>query len=329
MVSYYISYGEPESRFNWRTLLLILLGLLALAILAGIAYGIFLLATGDEDTSFAAPIAAASAIEAEEEAAGSGGAVPLTTALPSLHLSDTNTVFLVDVSKSISDGGNLPLVQQSLLDVVLPYVDESGGAENSRAALMTFTREANHLVPLATLDDVDAQQDWLAAVADMETEDQPAFIYDAVGAAHQELADLDDGDRVNVIVLLTDGADGGYQIIDLAAIVPCPDDVGASAGQVCSPLAGADRGDETDGYLPFDPGAVEACPAEFAAPDGKACVAVSSATSQQELIATLQSGEVPNLMVHTIGFGQEADQGMLRLLAAAGELQGQYVYADK
>ena len=329
MVTYYISFGEPRSRFNWRTILLILLGLLALAILAGIAFGIFLLVSGeDEERGFVAPIIAASEAAPSESETGSADATPLAEAITSLYHDNTNTVFLVDVSKSISDGGNLPVVQQSLLDVVLPHVQGSGLVENSHAALMTFTNRTNMLVPLTSLDDGTAQGEWLTAVGDIRTEDQPAYIHDAVHDAHSALAERDDSQRANVIVLLTDGSDGGFQPIDLARITPCPSGVEAAEGHVCNPLF--DPADDANpiGYAPFDPTRVQPCPAEFNVDPGLACVETFSETSQRDLITTLRSGEVPNLMVHTIGFGEEADQGLLKLLAAAGELQGRYIYAE-
>ena len=324
MVSYYISYGEPGSRFNWRSLLLILLGLLALAILAAIVYGIILLFTGDDDDiGIAAPLIAAS--EASSVETESGAAMPLAEAITPLYHDNANTVFLVDVSKSISDGGNLQTVQKSLLDIVLPHVQETGGVENRQAALMTFTNRTNMLVPMTSLDDAEAQQEWLKAVQEMETQDRPAYIFDAVADAHASLAENSDAERANVIVLLTDGSDGGFQTIDPTKLTPCPADVAAPAGYVCAP---ASDPVEAGGYMPFDPTTVQPCPAEYNVAPGMACIETFSETSQRELINTLRSDEVPNLIVHTIGFGEEADQGLLKLLAAAGQIQGLYRYAE-
>ena len=63
--------------------------------------------------------------------------------------------------------------------------------------------------------------------------------------------------------------------------------------------------------------------------EGMACAESSSATGEGELVYLMKSSDdVPNLMVHTIGFGREADQALLKLLAKAGEHEGRYVYAD-
>ncbi|CAI8053529.1 hypothetical protein GBAR_LOCUS29267 [Geodia barretti] len=62
---------------------------------------------------------------------------------------------------------------------------------------------------------------------------------------------------------------------------------------------------------------------------GESCVESSSETTQNELLRLLGTEDkVPNMLVHTIGFGQEADQTLLKLLAKAGKIEGRYVYAD-
>lgn len=328
MVTYHISYGEPRRGFDYKKLLAVLGILLALLILAAIAYGIYWLVTNSDGIDV--PDFAAS----EEAPVGT----PLNEVLASLYLDETNTVFLVDVSRSIEDGGNLPVVKEALLEVVLPYVDPSSGraAENSRAALMTFTDETERLVPdetepLASMVSFDESGEavamWLSEVNDLRTHDKPAYIYDAVKDAHGLLEELDDPARLNAIVLLTDGSDGGFNVIDPASATACPPEVGAPAGQVCSRVSDAATGE--DAYVPFDPASLQPCPAQLGVADGMACSESSSATSETELLALLGSeGKVSNLMLHTIGFGQEADQTLLKLLAKAGQHEGRYVYAD-
>lgn len=322
MVTYHISYGEPRRGFDYKKLLAVLGILLALLILAAIAYGIYWLVTDESGIDIAAPDFGAS----EEAPTGT----PLNEVLASLYFNNTNTVFLVDVSRSIEDGGNLPVVKKALLDVVLPYVDPNSGtaAENSRAALMTFTDETDPLVKMSSFEESgEAVAAWLSAVNDMETHDKPAYIYDAVKDAHGLLEELDDPTRSNAIVLLTDGSDGGFSVIDPASATVCPPDIDAAEGQVCSRVSSEANGGEA--YVPFNPASLQECPPQLGVAPGRACVDSSSATTQTELLSLLGSDDkVSALIVHTIGFGQEADQTLLKLLAKAGQYEGRYVFAD-
>ena len=191
----YIVYDEPE-RSRWRLVLLGLGVAIALAILAALVIGFLWVVNQDSGPRTATP-------PAPEDA------VPLQVAVPSLYESGTNTIFLVDASQSISDTDSLDVVRESLLQVVLPYIDPDVGtqAENSRAALVTFTTNTVELIPLTALDgDPAAQTQWLQTVRDLETEDEGAFILDAVDDAHEMLIALDDSTRSNVIMLLTDGS---------------------------------------------------------------------------------------------------------------------------
>ena len=191
----YIVYDEPE-RSRWRLVLLGLGVAIALAILAALVIGFLWVVNQDSGPRTATP-------PAPEDA------VPLQEAVPSLYESDTNTIFLVDASQSIFDTDSLDVVRESLLQVVLPYIDPDVGtqAENSRAALVTFTTDTKELIPLMALDgDPAAQTQWLQTVRDLETEDEGALILDAVDDAHEMLIARDDSTRSNVIVLLTDGS---------------------------------------------------------------------------------------------------------------------------
>ena len=287
MTTYYISYGDPQPRFNWRTLLLILLGLLALAILAGIAYGIFLLVTGEDDSGIVAP-------------AGASDAVPLAEAMPSLFDDKTNTIFLVDNSKTISD--SLPVVKEALLNVALPYVTEDAARppEGSMASLVLFTDVPDPFPELASLESLEISKKWLHTVDTLKTMDRPAYIYDAVGSAHSALLAHGDEERDNVIVLLTDGSDGGFIVvdparaelcgagidsapgevcspvfdtitIDPAGLVPCPADMAVRPGEVCDPVRVATTGEAVTAYHPVHPNEVKPCPPELGG-GGNACV---------------------------------------------------------
>ncbi len=282
MTTYYISYGEPGSGFNWRIVLLILLGLLALSILAGIAYGIFTLVTGEDDGPGVA-------------AADNAESIPLAGSVMPLYGDNTNTIFLVDTSKSIEDGGNLPAVREALLAVALPYLEDPGSApRNSRAALVPFT-EIPELPQPTSLDleeSPEAVRLWFSQVEDLATTDRAAYIYDAVAAAHQELHDLNDDSRDNAIVLLTDGGDGGFSVvypsklalcppgvadeagtvcspvlqtiaIDINKLAPCPQNMAAAPGEVCNPVEIASAGENITAYHPIDPNELRVCPPEL------------------------------------------------------------------
>ena len=371
MVTYHISYGEPPRRSPWRTLLLILLILLALAIAATLAYGIYAMAAGDDrpDRAAAATVAAA---------------VPLDEAIVSLYDDDTNTVFLVDTSNTIRS--SLPAVKQALLAVALPYADPNAGrpAQNSLASLALFTDVPDPFPELASLESPEASQKWLHTVDNLRTRDQPAYIYDAVGAAHLMLLTHSAEERDNVIALLTDGGDGGFGVVDPAraefcgpgvdsapgevcspiyetvtidpgGLVPCPQDMAVRPGEVCDPVRVATVGEAVTAYHPVHPDEVKPCPPELGGasnfcvdiitayqpfhPDkvqpcpeglaepGKACVELQSKLTQDELLAILVSSDVPDLKVHTIGLGNQAEHDALKLFAEA--TGGEYIYAGQ
>ena len=205
-MSIYIVYDEPER--SWGRLVLgVLFLLLALAVLAALVIGVLWVVNQDSGPRITAP-------PTPEDA------VPLQVAVQSLYESNTNTIFLVDASQSISDTDNLDVVRESLLQMVLPYIDPDDPhvgtpAENSRAALVTFTTDTIQLIQLTALDgNLSAQTQWLEMVRDLKTADEGAFILDAVDDAHEILIAQDDSTRRNVIVLLTDGADGGISELD-------------------------------------------------------------------------------------------------------------------
>ena len=249
----YISYDEPR-RFPWGRVLAILL---ALAALAAVISGAVWLVNNGQNRTAAAP----------------ADAVPLQEAVPSVYHSNSNTIFLVDVSKSIEDSGNRELLQRALLEVVIPYTNPSAGtaAENSRIALITFAGNTKTLIPLAAPDDLDHQRKWLQVVGDLQVGSGGTFIYDAVVSAHDTLAGYDDDSRDNVIVLLTDGLDGALD-----------KDTGAE---------------------------------------------LSSDVSRDQLAGMLAGSLVPNLKVHTIGIGAEADHISLKILAQV--TGGEYIYASR
>lgn len=243
MVVYYISYGEPQRQPLWQPLLLILLITLALAMAAAIAYGIYELAS---DSGYP---------DSEE--------FNLTAALDSLHDNNTNTIILADVSQSIQDAVNLQVVQKALVDVAIPYVEKSPDrVEDSRVALVPFTEPPERLPELAPLETPAVYSKWFSLVRDLKPSIRPAYIYDTVAVAHEAFKAQDNGGRGNVIVLLTDGSDGGFRVVDPTRLAPCPMEILAEPSEVCSPVLK---------QIPADPAKLVPCPAEVAAAAGEVC----------------------------------------------------------
>ena len=278
MVVYYISYGPPPRRSFWRPALLALLILLALSVAAAVAYGIYELASGGGGGS---------------PQADAAGGVPLAEVLPELYQDDTNIIFLVDTSESVALGGHLPAIGQALARVALPYIDGGAGQapKNIRAALVPFAEDREPLLKLASLEESDVSMGWLIEAGELRISDHPAYIYDAVDAAHAALEEYDDGTvRDNVIVLLTDGSDGGFERVS----------------------------------YPF-PVHAESCPPEWKETE-KMCVVEESELSQYDLIPLFVNSRVSNLKVYTIGLDPIADRESLELLAVAGG--GQYIHCS-
>lgn len=272
MVVYYISYGEPQRQPLWRPLLLILLITLALATAAAIAYGIYELASGNGSG---------------DPPVGDDGVVSLSNALLGLYENDTNTIFLVDASESVFQGDDhLQAVRNALSLVALPYADRSTGpfVENSRVALVPFADAPESPPELVSLEAPAEHIPWLKRATNLTPSDRPAYIYDTVAVAYKAFAEQDKSGRGNVIVLLTDGNDGGYRPVSSPVK---PDDV------------------------------VVPCPPKLNEP-GKMCSVLKSEHTEEDLIILLGTrGDQPNVKVHTIGLGADANQQSLALLAKA------------
>ena len=205
----YISYQDPK-----RSPVRIALGaaaiVLALLVIAAVVSTVVWWLNNDPDPT---PTSSAAADLPDD-------AVPLQEAIPTLYQSDTNTIFLVDISSSMMRDGKLDTLRLSLANVVIPYVDPDAEAEvtvNSRAALVTFAGDSEPVILFSSLEDSAVQKEWLQTVGGLEIRNDGTFIYDAIVSAHDILVDTDDDTRRNVIVLLTDGLDGatepGRQII--------------------------------------------------------------------------------------------------------------------
>ena len=282
MVVYYISYGEPQRQPLWQPLLLILLITLALAMAAAIAYGIYELASGDASNP-------SSQVESGDDL------VPLTEVLRKLYQNDTNTIFLVDASESVFQGDDhLQAVRNALSLVALPYADRSTGpfVENSRVALVPFAEAPESPPELVSLEAPADHIPWLKRATNLTPSDRPAYIYDTVAAAHGVLENYADSTRRNVIVILTDGIDGGYEPVSSSVspdveVVPCPQELKVPSRE---------------------------------------CVELESVLARDELIELLYTSEVPRLEVHTIGLGTDANRESLAVLARVGG--GQYIHCS-
>ena len=198
MTSYYLSYNESgQRRFQpprWLLWLLLALLLIIIAIiLALLASNLF--ASGAEDVSSA---------PAEP--------VPFAEAIPSVYAANTNTLYLVDMSGSITELGYLQEVTAALSSLALP---EAGPTlENSRASLVTFGTggEITTIIPFASLRESKAQENWLSVVNSLNglqtTFGSASFIYDAVDSSRQHISGLPEDGREKVIVIISDGIDG-------------------------------------------------------------------------------------------------------------------------
>ena len=351
--TYYISYEQPR-RPPWRLILLILLAIVALGLLAGIAYGIYALASAD-----APP---------EREPA------PLGRVLMSYYRAEhTAAAILIDSTQSIADaeGANLAYVQTELLSAL----DSSVPSETSagRVALATFAQverqDPANVLKLHSLDEQTAQAHQ-SRVAAIQPENRPTFIYDIIAKAHRGITEQDNLESDRAIVVVTDGDDGGYLVVDPTRLAPCPPDIPAGPDEVCTPLTitipvdpvklvacppeltiahsdivcmpvsdAADAyypvdtdeivpcldGGSTDfcadivvDYEPINPDKVESCPPELEdVPPGQACVDLRSELQLDELVAMLATGNPP-VTVHTIGLGGSPDNHEnLQLIAKA------------
>ena len=350
--TYYISYEQPR-RPPWRLILLILLAIVALGLLAGIAYGIYALASADSPP------------ERELEP------LPLREVLMSIHRTDdAATFFLPDISKSVARGADVDL-QGELLSVLTAAPDAPGYSPNpiAVASLAQVKKNPSDASQFYTLDDP-VKQAHLAQSVAVPPADRPSFIYDSIATAYHTLgeAKVQKGNRA--IVVLTDGIDGGYLVVDPLELTRCPSYIpNVGTDEVCSPLtitipidlaaltkcppelliAGGEMacmpvGDTTD-YYPIDPADVMPCPdgapddlcAETVVdyepinprdvvscppelediPPGQACVDLRSELQLEDLLAMLATGNPP-VTVHTIGLGGSPDNHEnLQLIAKA------------
>ena len=272
MVSYYLTYGEPPPRrFGWRRILAVLAVILLASAIAGT---IWMAVTGDD------------ASPADPSAEG----VPFAEAIPAVYASGTNTIYVVDLSGSIGEAGHLDAIKLALSTLALP--DSGATVENSRAALMVFggEAEAETVIELSVLNDETEQAHWMGRVNGLEaTTTGGSFIYDAVDSAYRKLGRTPDVGREDVIVLLSDGIDGGVGECRLAS-----DDV------------------QTE-YCVGDSGDPAPC-ADLHGSGGirQICEAIPSATDPGDLLLNLARD---GFTTHTIAYGSSNAHQWLKLVA--------------
>lgn len=217
-------------------------------------------------------------------------AVPFTAAIPAVYAPGTNTVYVVDLSGSIGEAGHLDAIKLALSTLALP--DSGATVENSRAALMVFggDAEAETVIELSMLSDETEQVHWLRRVDGLEsTTTGGSFIYDAVDSAYRKLGLTPDDGRANVIVVLSDGIDGGVGECRIAS-----DDVRTEycVGDSGDPVPCSD--------MNLSGGMTEICEA------------IPSATDPGELLRNLAED---GLTTHTIAYGSTNAHQWLKLVA--------------
>lgn len=298
MIAYYISYGEPpRRRFTWLRILGIIAAILIAGAIAGVI--IWMVVAGDSGPTVASPANAGPA------------AVPFAAAIPAVYQENTNTLFLVDVSGSIAESDHLEPMRTALASIALgdTHPDIHQTVATSRAGLMTFSDATQTAITLGPLHNDEARRnEWLATASGLQTEPDAAgtFIYDAVADAHTMILEGDNAGKVPVIVLLSDGIDGGV-------------------GE-CRP---ATADDVSSGYCVGKDGDPVPCDD---APGGRSigmmCERIPSDTSPSLLLGQLAvSAKADGLTVHTIGYGHPDSHQWLKLAAEA--TGGQYIYAER
>ncbi len=298
MPVYYLSYADERGGKPW----LRILGVLAAMLIIGlVAAGIWWWATGDDGSTISAPVD------------DSTEAVPFADAIPTVYQANTNTLFLVDISGSIAESGNLKPMRTALASIALgdAHPDIHTSAESSQAALMTFGVSRETPIVLGGLQDEQSRNLWLATAGNLQTEKAGGtFIYDAVVEAQEMLLANNDGDNVPVIVLLSDGIDGDVgecrpaTAEDIKSTLYC---VGTGGDPVlCDDLPGG-RGS----------GGIR-----------NVCKAIPSATDPRLLLTQLANkSKEYGLIVHTIGYGSPKSHAWLKRVADA--TGGQYIYAER
>lgn len=279
MTSYYLSYGEPPvRRFPWRLLLAIGSLLLLATAIIGVLW--FALANGSDT-------------------AGASSAPETTSfahAIPAAYASDTNTLYLVDVSGSIVESGYLQDLKIGLSSLALP--DAEPVAKNSRAALMSFggDEKPETVIEFAMLDEDEAQTDWLVKVNGLQaTTAGGSFIYDAVDSVRRNFPTASDGGRSNVIVLISDGIDGA-----VGECRPAPPDYRPGSAGYCV-------GDSGDPVPCSEMNWSESAPNVL-------CDAIPSSNDRFVLLERLADDEI---VVHTIAYGSPRAHTWLMQVAEA------------
>jgi len=122
----------------------------------------------------------------------------------------TNVYLIADVSGSM-EGRKLRDAQ----DALRVFIDQiQGGSE--RVGLITFASQSHEIVPLGQL--AKNRPDLTRAIDNLTAGGNTALI-DAVGLALAKLRNLEDSERINAIVVMTDGKENGshntaYDLID-------------------------------------------------------------------------------------------------------------------
>ena len=314
MVTYYITYDDPPPRR--RPSWFLILAILAVIMIAGATAALIWIAADDEDSPAVASPPATDGPTTDSSPTSAGlnpTLVPFVAAIPAVYQENTNTLFLVDVSESIAESGNLEPMRIALESIALgnAHPDIYQAVENSRVGLITFSDVPETVIELGPLHDDEARRkEWLAAASALQTESgSGTFIYDAVARAHEILSDNTEADgKAPVIVLLSDGIDGAVGECRPATANDGQSDycVGESGDPVrCDDLPGG-RG-SSRGFRNI-------------------CKKIPSDTSPHRMLQQLTVGsQQDGLTVHAIAYGSAEAHDWLR--RAAETTGGRYIHA--
>ena len=299
MPGYNITYADAPNESGATAVRVAIVSLVALLILAALISGGLLLAQNDGSASDSL----------EAATSGAGAQDFFATGIIAAYRSNTDTLFLVDASSSITTAGYLDEIVDALQLLALP--EQRKKVKNARASLMTFggPEDPELIIADANLQEQDSANQWLLAADELQAQGSGTFIYNALNHAVNNLIgqqDDNDGNRTPAVVIISDG-------IDLAK------------GD-CRPRTPAEADTILD-FCPDENGDPVRCTAEqrktLADPTTKVeiCEVIGSKTIPSELVRKMN---LVDMKLYVMAYGNTKDHAILKELAE--QTGGAYTY---